>query len=44
MVEARGVEPLSERMSEGLSTSVVFDLEFPVRRAQRPAQNSGSFI
>ena len=42
MVEARGIEPLSERLFMQLSTSIVYLLRFPVRAAGRRAGRSGS--
>ena len=44
MVEARGVEPLSESLSEGLSTSVASALTFPPLHAQRQAYSFSSFM
>ena len=44
MVEARGIEPLSENLSEGLSTSVAYALTFPLMRAHKQAGNRSSFI
>ncbi len=44
MVEVRGVDPLSEGMFTGLSSSEAFDLGFPSSTAQRQAIDYGSFI
>ena len=44
MVEIRGIEPLSENHSTGLSTSVVYLLKFPPRDADKQAARFGSFI
>ena len=44
MVEARGVEPLSENPLTEPSTSVVAVLVFPLPSARRQAHGFGSFI
>lgn len=44
MVEARGVEPLSEKLSTRLSTSVADYLKFPFPSPSRQGHGSGSFI
>ena len=42
MVEARGIEPLSESPFLQLSTSVVYLLKFPIRTADKQAVRAGS--
>ena len=42
MVEAKGIEPLSETLFPQLSTSVVYLLKFPFRPADKQADLSGS--
>ena len=42
MVEARGIEPLSENQSIQLSTSVDYLLEFPCKAADSQAEMLGS--
>ncbi len=42
MVEARGIEPLSENSFMRLSTSVVYRLKFPEQTADKRAERSGS--
>ena len=44
MVEARGVEPLSENPSAQPSTRVVYLLKFPRPTAGKQADGFGSFI
>ena len=44
LVEARGIEPLSENLSTGPSTSVVDDLKFPPRSPHQQGRRFGSFI
>ena len=44
MVEARGVEPLSENLLIQPSTSVVYLLEFPLCGADKQASLAGSFF
>ena len=44
MVEARGVEPLSENLLIQPSTSVVYLLEFPLCAADKQASPAGSFF
>ena len=44
MVEARGVEPLSENKSAGLSPSAVDDFTFPLPHARQQAYGFSSFI
>ena len=44
MVEARGVEPLSENLVIGASPSAVLDLKFPLPSAQGQAHGVGSFM
>ena len=44
LVEARGVEPLSENLSTRLSTSVDGGLTFPPRSPRRQGQRFSSFI
>ena len=44
MVEARGVEPLSENKFMGLSPSAVDDLTFPPRYAGQQAYRFSSFM
>ena len=42
MVEAKGIEPLSETLFPQLSTSVVYPLKFPDKTADKQADESGS--
>ena len=42
MVEARGIEPLSESPFLQLSTGVVYLLKFPIRTADKQAVRAGS--
>ncbi len=42
LVEARGIEPLSESPFPQLSTSVVYLLRFPIRTADKQAELAGS--
>ena len=42
MVEARGIEPLSENPFMQLSTSVVYLLKFPKKAADKQAESLGS--
>ncbi len=44
MVEARGVEPLSENLLARLSTSVAYVLKFPLRGSHGQDPRFGSFI
>lgn len=44
MVEARGVEPLSENLSARLSTSVVDDLTFPYLRPHQQGRRLSSLL
>lgn len=44
MVEARGVEPLSENLFTEISPGAADDLKFPLLSARRQAQRFGSFI
>ncbi len=41
LVEARGVEPLSENLSTQVSPSAVYHLDFPQKAADKQAANLG---
>ena len=44
LVEARGVEPLSENLFTQLSTRVVYLFKFPLRTADKQADRISSFM
>ncbi len=44
MVEARGIEPLSENLFIQLSSSGVYLLKFPAHSADKQAERVGSFF